>query len=98
MKLYIMSGAYNGIDDIDGVYYLMTETGECLATHFCSNKYFAKYDLYERRPERIKEFTERFGDIEVLYLGKDDMTVDKLMSLNKKWAIENGLCECEEDE
>lgn len=96
MKLYVMSGAANGIDDIDGMYYLMTETGECLATHFCSNKYFAKGDLYERRPERIKEFTERFGDIELLYLGEDNMTVDKLMGLNKKWAIENGLCE--EDE
>lgn len=96
MKLYIMSGAANGIDDIGGVYYLMTETGECLATHFCSNKYFAKGDLYERRPERIKEFTERFGDIKLLYLGEDNMTVDKLMGLNKKWAIENGLYEEEE--
>ena len=66
---------------------LMTEAGECLATHFCSNKYFAKCDLYERRPERIKEFTERFGDIEVLYLGEDDITVDKLMDLKKIWAI-----------
>lgn len=96
MKLYIMSGAANGIDDIDGAYHLMTETGEYLATHFCSNKYFAKGDLYERRPERIKEFTERFGDIKLLYLGEDNMTVDKLMGLNKKWAIENRLCEEEE--
>lgn len=93
MKLYVMSGTTNGIKDIDGVYYLIAETGECLASHFCSCKYFAKGDLYERRPERIKEFTKRFGDIEVLYLGEDDMTVQKLMDLNKKWAIENGLYE-----
>lgn len=97
MKLYVMSGAVNGIDSIDGMYYLIAETGECLASHFCSCKYFAKSDLYERRPERIEEFTKRFGDIEVLYLGEDDMTVDKLMDLNKKWAIENGLCEEEEE-
>ena len=96
MKLYVMSGADNGTNDINGVYYLIAETGECLASHLCSNKYFAKGDLYERRPERIKNFTERFGDIEVLYLGEDDMTVDKLIGLNKKWAIENGLRE--EDE
>lgn len=93
MKLYVMSGAFNGIDSIDGMYYLIAETGECLASHFCSCKYFAKGDMYERRPERIEEFIKRFGDIEVLYLGEDDMTVDKLMDLNKKWAIENGLCE-----
>ena len=93
MKLYVMSEAANGIDSIDGIYYLIAETGECLASHFCSCKYFAKGDLYERRPERIEEFTKRFGDIEVLYLGEDDMTIDKLMDLNKKWAIENGLCE-----
>ena len=67
MKLYVMSGAVNGIDSIDGMYYLIAETGECLASHFCSCKYFAKGDLYERRPERIEKFTKRFGDIEVLY-------------------------------
>ena len=27
------------------------------------------------------------------FLGEDNMTIDKLMDLNKKWAIENGLCE-----
>lgn len=93
MKLYVMSGAANGTDSIDGMYYLIAETGECLASHCCSCKYFAKSDLYKRRQERIEEFTKRFGDIEVLYLGEDDMTVDKLMDLNKKLAIENGLCE-----
>lgn len=30
MKLYVMSGAVNGIDSIDGMYYLIAETGECL--------------------------------------------------------------------
>ena len=61
MKLYVMSGAANGTDSIDGMYYLIAETGECLASHFCSCKYFAKGDLYERRPERIEKFTKRFG-------------------------------------
>lgn len=96
MKLYVVSGAVNGIDSIDGMYYLIAETGEGLASHFCSCKYFAKGDLYERRPERIEEFTKRFGNIEVLYLGEDNMTVDKLIDLNEKWAIENGLYEEEE--
>lgn len=42
MKLYVMSGAANGTDSIDGMYYLIAETGECLASHLCSCKYFAK--------------------------------------------------------
>ena len=62
MKLYVMSGAANGIDSIDGMYYLIAETGECLASHFCSCKYFAKGDLYERRPERIEKANEMLNE------------------------------------
>lgn len=62
MKLYVMSGAVNGIDSIDGMYYLITETGECLASHFCSCKYFAKGDLYERRHERIEKANEMLNE------------------------------------
>ena len=82
MKLYVCSNSENGMDNIDGIYYLITEKGECLATHWCSSKWFAKGDLYERRPERIKEYTERFGECECLYLGEDNMPVCKLIELN----------------
>ena len=82
MKLYVCSNSDYGTENIDGIYYLITEEGECLASHFCSNKWFAKSDLYEGRPERIKEFTERFGECECLYLGEDDMTFSRLFELN----------------
>ena len=38
MKAYIASSSENGIDNIDGVYFLITEEGELLASHICSNK------------------------------------------------------------
>lgn len=82
MKLYVCSNSENGMESIDGIYYLITEEGECLASHFCSNKGWAIGDLYENRPERIKEFTERFGECECLYLGEDDMTFGRLIELN----------------
>lgn len=82
MKLYVCSATESLMDDIDGIYYLVTEKGECLASHWCSSKWYAKGDLYERRPERIKEFTEKYGKCECLFLGEDDMTAERLITLN----------------
>lgn len=84
MKAYIVSESEHGTENIDGVYYLITEEGECLASHWCSNSAYALSDLYERRPERIAEFANRFGEFEVNYLGCDDMTMGKLIELNCK--------------
>lgn len=89
MKAYIVSASENGMKNIDGVYYLITEEGECLASHWCSNMGFAKSDLYSGRPERVKEYTERFGEFNVDYLGCDDMTLEKTLELNHKWAEEH---------
>lgn len=86
MKLYVCSDSEYGTDSIDGIYYLITEEGECLATHCCSSKWFAKCDLYERRPERIEKYTERFGECECLYLGEDDMTFSRLIELNHEFG------------
>lgn len=84
MKLYICSDSINGTEDIDGIYYLFTEEGECLASHFCSNKRYALFDLIGDRPERIEKFTKRFGECECSYLGEDDMTFERLIELNSK--------------
>lgn len=89
MKLYVCSNSENMTDNIDGIYYLITEEGECLATHWCSSKWFAKGDLYEERPERIEEFTKRFGKCECLYLGENDMTAKEILELNKKYYEEH---------
>lgn len=89
MKAYIVNGSIDGMENIDGIYYLITEEGEVLASHWCSNKCFADGDLYSRRPERIKEYTERFGEFNVGYLGCDDMTVEEIIARNHKWAEEH---------
>lgn len=91
MKAYIVSNSKSGRKNIEGVYYLITEEGECLATHWCSNAAYALGDLYANRPERIKEYTNRFGNFEVNYLGHDDMTMGKLIELNLKLLAEEHL-------
>lgn len=83
-KLYIISESIDGKEDVEGIYMLIDETGKVLYSHFCSNKFYAKGDLIEQRPERIKECKKLYGEYEVLFLGEDDMTIEKLTKLNNK--------------
>jgi len=85
MKLYITNGTESGTENIDGVYYLISEEGEVLCSHFCSNKGFALGDLIEHREERKKEYTEKYGEYTVLFLGEDTMTSDELHKRNEKF-------------
>lgn len=85
MKAYIVSNTEKGTDSIDGIYYLITEKGEVLASHWCSNIGFAWGDLYYNRSKRISEFAEKFGTFEVDYLGNDDMTMTELLERNEKF-------------
>lgn len=64
---------------------LHAETGEALASHFCSHEGFAKGDLYENRPERKEKWKERFGEIEVKFLDKTDITEEELIKRNQQW-------------
>ena len=83
MKLYIVGPEDGG----EGLYQLVAETGEGLAGHYCSHQDFAKGDLIANRLERIKEYAGRFGLFDVLFLGEDDMTIDKLIELNKEYHL-----------
>ena len=78
MKMYI-------VGEGEGVYFLITEEGEGLANHFCSNASFARHNLEGGRPERQKEWKKEFGDYEVLYIGDDEMTKDELIKRNKEF-------------
>ena len=51
----------------------------------CSHEGYAKSDLYFGRPERIKEFTERFGEIEVKHLHETDISEEEILERNKNW-------------
>lgn len=64
---------------------LVAETGEFLASHFCSNYEFAYGDLYDNRPERKQEWTKKFGELEVKYIDDTDITEDELLKRNKAW-------------
>ena len=85
MKLYIVSDGDRGIEDIDGVYYLVSENGEVLYRHWCSSIFWAKDDLYFGRPERIKECEKRWKSVEILMLGQDKMTKNELIKRNHAW-------------
>lgn len=45
----------------DSIFYLFDpETGECLASHFCSHALYAPGDLHDNRPERLIEWEEKY--------------------------------------
>ena len=64
---------------------LNSETGEGLASHLCSNSSYAKSDLYNGRPERIKEWKEKFGDVEVKFINETNINEDDLLKKNKEF-------------
>ena len=82
-QLVIVPGKYVTGDSVFSI--LVAETGELLATHFCSNSGFAFGDLYENRPERKEKWGKRFGEIDVKYIDELDLTVDELVERNNAW-------------
>ena len=67
---------------------LVAETGEHLASHYCSHGGFADYDLYESRAERIAEYAKRFGKVEVKFLEDTNISKKELQDRNHKWFEE----------
>lgn len=64
---------------------VVADTGEWLASHFCSNYMFAYGDLYASRKDRVEEWTKRFGEIEVKYIDETDITEEELIRRNEEW-------------
>jgi len=64
---------------------LVAETGETLASHLCSASGYAPGDLYYNRPERIKEWAERFGEVEVKFIDETDIPEEELLRRNNAW-------------
>lgn len=81
MKLYIDGPEDNG----EGRYVLVTEDGELVAGHYCSNASFARGDLVDRPTQRNKDWKARFPDHQVLRVGEDDVTHDELVKRNHIW-------------
>ncbi len=70
---------------------LVAERGEHLASHICSNSGFAYGDLYKNLPERISEFKERFGEVEVKYINETNITEEELLFRNHSFYGINNL-------
>lgn len=64
---------------------LNSETGEHLASQFCSHAGFAYSDLYGSRKERIKEYSERFGEVEVKFLEDSGISEKELIAKNNEF-------------
>ena len=84
MKLYIV-GAEHGED---GCYMLVTEHGQCIASHICSHAGFARKDLIDDNPQRQEQLNARFGSYQVINLGSDTMTREELLQRNQSFADE----------
>lgn len=61
-----------------GIY--VAKTGECLATHFCSNSGYAQNDLYARRPERIAKWKKIFGEFEVKFIDESGIDIETFVN------------------
>lgn len=59
------------------------ETGEDLAGHWCTNEDFAYGDLYGNRDDRKAKLSERFGEVEVKYIGNTDVDEKELYRRNR---------------
>lgn len=86
MKLYIVSDTKSGTDNINGIYYLIAEDGEMLRSSKCTNRAWAKNDLYNRHK---KEYKRKYNEVGIKVLGQDEMTKEKLMELNQKFISSN---------
>lgn len=66
-------------------YILDPETGECLASHYCSGAGYAKSDLHDGRPERLKKWKEKYGqDTEAKFIDQSDYKWDEVYEKNQK--------------
>ena len=88
--LVIVSGEPNSFGQHFGL--LNSETGEYLAGHICSHAGFAYGDLYGGRKERIKEYAEKFGEIEVKFLEDSGISEEEMIAKNKDFYKDK---ECE---
>lgn len=64
---------------------IVAETGEHLASHFCSHSWYAESDLYSSREERIEEYKKRFGEVEVKFLSDTDISLGEILKRNEDW-------------
>ena len=79
-KLFIVPDDHDPKYSGAGVYHLIAEDGEHLASHLCSSAGFARGDLEAGRPERQAEWKARFGEYEVIWLkDQSEISLEELV-------------------
>lgn len=75
-----------------GEYYVaVSEEGELLNAHISSTKAWAEHDLlFSGEPTLYSILKEQYDEIEILFLGEDNMTYERLIELNEKYRKKNG--------
>ena len=87
MRAYIVGGGLDGTEEYNGVYHLVTEDGVCWATQWCRNFETAKKDLYEDRVGLKEDWAKNYAsEVEVLRLGEDGMTFQRLLEREQTYA------------
>lgn len=71
----------------EGVYALVAEDGECLATHVCSHACFAEGDLFALRPERKEMFAAK-GITAFVWLADSGLTLEELTRRSYEFAAD----------
>jgi len=60
------------------------ETGECLATHYCSGSHYAKSDLHDSRQNRLEEWEKKYGEkTEAKFIDETDYTWKEILDKNQ---------------
>jgi len=78
MKTLYIDGPTDGGE---GLYTMLTEDGISLANHWCSHRNYALHDL--ARPDRLAHWTTVYGGVNVLFIGEDEMSCERLMEKNR---------------
>lgn len=86
MKAYLVGGGTSGTEEYDGVYHLVTADGFCWATQWCSSFEEAMKELYEDRAKLRENWKEKYGSVEVLRLGDDLMTFERLAAREENYT------------
>lgn len=67
-----------------GFHLLDPETGEHLASHFCSGAWFAKSDLHDSRKERLEEWKKKYGmETEAKFIDETEYDWDEIYKKNQ---------------
>lgn len=69
----------------DSPFYIFDpETGDCLASHFCSHSGYAKGDLHDNRPDRLAEWEKEFGQkTEAKFIDETSYNWDEIYQKNQ---------------